>query len=966
MRRRFIALLLVFTIVLSFAGGILAPAVSSYAGNTIVIAYTEDTNFIRYENGIFSGYGVDFFDEISLYARWHYKLIPCTRADALRGLDNGTIDLYIGTSDTDSINDKYLISKNSILEVSSLIYVRPDDDRIYYDDYKALDGLTIGFKGSNTLSDKFAAFAEDMGFSYSARYYSTYDMLHRALMTGEIDAASAATLTAFTDCKLIANYGAGGYYVLASTKHPDIMSKFNDAYDLISTRTPAFIKNLTDKYYNSKPISASPLYTREDLEYISTHHSFNVGMFTSSIPLAYLDSEGNFCGIFPHLLSKIGQLSGIDFNPVALDITQSPQSQLSMDIPLIFGVGLSSEDRVNDAVRYTLPICKFNNILVSNSNKSIDFSDSTAIIPKSHRNVYDYLADHYPDLRITYCEHLTDALEAVFNEKADFTVGNEYALDYYTKSAKYARFFSDSTFEYAEQYLFMASQDVDDELISILNKTITFIKRTSIDDDIKEVCDSITFKPTLFDILHTYSSQIIMIICVLSFIFLLIFLEIKDRTLYKSEEKKAAECKFKYEFDPDTGLSTTEFFKRQLKGFLEMPSSGNYSLAAINIDNSDLITDIYGYDEYEKLIRHISKLIRNKLPELFGFACKIDFSTFLAILPSTSDPKELFGNDFIAEINRYDSIKRIDVLVGEYKITDTSLSIENIIKRALSTIDLLKKGDGESNYAVFGRNQEIMLSQKHLILSNIDRALDNKEFSFNIQPKIDLETEKLVGGEALIRWSIPNEGAISPGLFIPILEENGYIARLDLYLLNEVCRLLRGYLDKGLSIVPISINLSGCDFKDPMFTEQVIETCNSFNIDHKYIEFEISESVYSENNKYMYAMVSNLRKENFKITMDDFGSVYSTVNMLKIAEIDNLKIDVRFICKSDIHNRANIIIKRMSELAADLNLKFVAEGIETHEQAEFLKSIGCTVAQGFYYSMPLKIDDFESYMCKNI
>ncbi|MCR5373928.1 MAG: EAL domain-containing protein [Lachnospiraceae bacterium] len=966
MRRRITALLLIFTIILAFSGGILAPAVSSHAGSTIIIAYTEDTNIIQYENGIFSGYGVEFFDEISLYAKWHYKLLPCSKSDALHGLDNGTIDLYLGTSDTDLLNNEYPISEHSIMNISSLIYVRPDDDRIYYDDRKALDGLTIGFKGTNTLSGRFADFAKTAGFTYAVRYYSTYEKLHNALMNGEIDAASTATLTSFTDCKLVANYGSGGYYVLGSNKHPDIMSAFNEAYDLIATRTPAFFKNLNDKYYESRPISASPLYTREEIEYISTHQNYNVGMFASSIPLAYLDSAGDFCGIFPHLLDKISRLSGINFNPVVLDTSLSPQSQLSIDIPLIFGVGLPAEELSGESIRYTLPICNFNNILISNSNKSIDFANSTAIIPKSHSNIYDYLADHYPDLRITYCDHLTDALEAVFNEKADFTIGNEYVLNYYTKSAKYAKFFCDSTFEYDEQYLFIASDNVDSELISILDKTIAFIKRTSIKDDIKEVCENIQYKPTLFDILHTYSSQIIAIICLLSFIFLLIFLEIKDRSLYKSEEKKASEYKRKSEFDSLTGLSTTEFFKNQLKGFLEVSTSGNYSLAAININNSDLITDLYGYEEYEKLVCYISKLIRNKLPELFGFACKIDFSTFLAILPSTSDPNELFGKDFVAEVNKYDLGNNVDVLVGVYNIIDTSLPVESIIKRVLSTIDLLKNGNVTSNYAVFSTNQETLLSQKHLILTNIERTLANKEFSFNIQPKIDLETEKLVGGEALIRWTIPNEGAISPRLFIPILEENGYIPRLDLYLLTEVCRLLRGYLDKELSIVPISINLSGCDFKDPMFTERIIETCNSFNIDHKYIEFEISENVYNENNRYMYAMVNNLRKENFKITMDDFGSVYSTVNMLKIAEIDNLKVDVRFIYKSDIHNRADAIIRKMSELATELNLNFVAEGVETHEQSEFLKEIGCTIAQGFYYSMPLKLTDFESYMCKNI
>lgn len=965
MRRRISALLLTLIMILSFVGVTFIPYVSSCADDTIIIAYNEDTNFIHYENGIFSGYGVEFLDEIAIYSKWHYKLLPCSNAEALKGLEAGSISLYFGVSDMNSLGNNYVISNDSIINIQFLLYTNPSDTRVWYDDISELNGFTIGFKSDSALRDKLSEYSEHEPLDFNAKSYTSYAILHQALLDGEIDAAACSSLNAFSDCKLVASYGGGPYYALTSKAHSEIMSAFNAAYASIKSRTPGFMNDLYTKYYDSKPISALPLYTRQEMLYIKSHAQFNVGLFPDNAPLSYIDSDNNFAGIFPHLLRRISQISGINFTPVELDNSLLARAQLSVDIPLAFGIGLSSKDIIDGSINFTLPLCNINNILVTSHNKSIDFSDATAIIPRSQYNIYHYLAIHYPNLRINYCETITEALDSVYHGDSDFTVVNEYVLDYYTKSAKYNRLFTDWDFDYDEQYVFIASPSTDSMLISVLDKTITHLNRTTIDSDLREIREKYQYQRTFFDILHTYSSQIIMFICLLSFIFLLLFLAIKDRALYKSAEIKAAGYKEKAEIDYLTGLSSYSYFGEQLGKLLRLSRPGSYSLTAIHIAKHHLITTIYGYKKYDDIVKYIADIIRNKMPELFGIATMYDSSTFMVMLPSASNPKDLFGENFLNEVAKYPIEHPIDIYVGVYNITDTESPAHVLYEKAISVASP-SGGNNESHYMVYGSERDITLNHERIILDNIDRALRKEEFSFNIQPKINLDSGKIIGGEALIRWSIPDKGSISPDLFIPILEKYGFITRLDLYLLNSVCRLLRSYLDKGLPIVPISINLSECDFHMTLLAEEIVKICASYGIEHRFIEFEISEGVYNEHNKFIYAAVNNLRKEGFKVTMDDFGCEFSTVNMLKVAEIDDLKIDVRFIYKSDINNRADAIIRKIAELTSELGFNLVAEGVETREQAEFLKEVGCKVAQGFYYSMPLKLEDFETYMKTNI
>ena len=227
------------------------------------------------------------------------------------------------------------------------------------------------------------------------------------------------------------------------------------------------------------------------------------------------------------------------------------------------------------------------------------------------------------------------------------------------------------------------------------------------------------------------------------------------------------------------------------------------------------------------------------------------------------------------------------------------------------------------------------------------------------QPKYDVKTNKPVGAEALARWIHPTKGFISPGVFIPIFEKNGFISKLDFYIWECVCKQLKEWKDKGVPLFPVSVNVSRVNLYNPNLSKIIIELTKKYDVDPKYFNIEITASVYTDDNVMIDDITSQLRNNGFTILMDDFGSGYSSLNVLKDVQVDMLKMDMMFMFKAKYDGRAETIISSVIRMAKWLNIPVIAEGVDRAEQVEFLKSVGCDYIQGFYYSKPLPAADYE-------
>lgn len=216
-----------------------------------------------------------------------------------------------------------------------------------------------------------------------------------------------------------------------------------------------------------------------------------------------------------------------------------------------------------------------------------------------------------------------------------------------------------------------------------------------------------------------------------------------------------------------------------------------------------------------------------------------------------------------------------------------------------------------------------------------------------------------MGAEALARWIHPTKGFISPGVFIPIFEKNGFISKLDFYIWECVCKQLKEWKDSGVPLFPVSVNVSRVNLYNPNLSKIIIELTKKYDVEPKYFNIEITESVYTDDNVMIDDITSQLRNNGFTILMDDFGSGYSSLNVLKDVQVDMLKMDMMFMFKAKYDGRAETIISSVIRMAKWLNIPVIAEGVDKAEQVEFLKSVGCDYIQGFYFSKPLPVAEYE-------
>ena len=246
----------------------------------------------------------------------------------------------------------------------------------------------------------------------------------------------------------------------------------------------------------------------------------------------------------------------------------------------------------------------------------------------------------------------------------------------------------------------------------------------------------------------------------------------------------------------------------------------------------------------------------------------------------------------------------------------------------------------------------------------IQEALNSKQFFVMIQPKYNMLTQQVIGAEALVRWNHPTRGLLPPAQFIPLFEEHNLIVELDTFVLREVCDHLRQWQSLGLANLPISVNQSRAHLDNPLYVINLIKEIDFFGIEHSLLEFEMTESIFLGDLVLLKSVVSSLQAEGFSVSIDDFGSGYSSLNMLKNIKVDFLKLDREFLMDAEDDVRSHKVIQSVIQMAHDLGILVVAEGVETKKQAEMLMGLGCTLAQGYYYERPISIQAYEKLLSK--
>lgn len=429
-------------------------------------------------------------------------------------------------------------------------------------------------------------------------------------------------------------------------------------------------------------------------------------------------------------------------------------------------------------------------------------------------------------------------------------------------------------------------------------------------------------------------------------------------SIIKLRETAAMVNQFK--FDRLTELYSKEFFYRAVKDCLEKEPEKEFTLLCCNIENFRLYNDTFGRKAGDKLLKEAVDIFRKRVSEN-SICCRYNADRFLCI---TDKGSELKGRESFAQARRTTRSELSDnlpVKIGIYEITDRTVPVELMCDRAVWVVDTIK-GIYDQYIAVYDDNIRGKLLREQAITDAMETALSEKQFIVYFQPKHSLNDDSMVGAEALVRWIHPEWGFMSPGEFIPLFEKNGFIRKLDEYVWESVCEKLREWKDKGYEIVPVSVNVSRADIYQSNLVKTFCKLIEKYDIEPKYLHLEITESAYTDNPEQIISTVEELRNKGFIIEMDDFGSGYSSLNMLGEMSLDILKLDMKFIRNQMAKPAERSLLKAIVEMAHTLDLKVVAEGVETEEQRDRLKAIKCDYAQGYFYAKPSPSADYEKLL----
>lgn len=410
-------------------------------------------------------------------------------------------------------------------------------------------------------------------------------------------------------------------------------------------------------------------------------------------------------------------------------------------------------------------------------------------------------------------------------------------------------------------------------------------------------------------------------------------------------------------YDELTGIYNKQAFYAKTKEMLLDNPDKNFDLLRINIERFKVLNDLFGESTGDKLLRYIGKFLKEiNLPLCVSGRLYAD--NFVVCYEAGKGDSLRMINTLQMVADSFAINNRTILSFGLYRIDDKTLPVSVMCDRA--NMALWKaKGNFKNPYCEYDEKMRQQVLKEQKIINAMEMAIQNKEFTLYLQPKYDIEKGTIIGAEALVRWISLENGFISPGDFIPVFENNGFVYEVDKFIWEESCRYLRKWLDEGREVHPISVNVSRIDLYDPKLVQHLVDLREKYQLPSQYLELEITESAYTEDPEQIITITRQLREAGFVILMDDFGTGYSSLNMLKDIQIDVLKLDMGFLKSSDYSAKGGNILTAILKMAESLKMQTIAEGVETKEQVEFLKSIGCKYVQGFYYSKPLPVDEFE-------
>lgn len=701
---------------------------------------------------------------------------------------------------------------------------------------------------------------------------------------------------------------------------------------------------------------------------------------TDGFPLIceYDPDSQKYQGIIVDIFDKLSEKTGIQF-----EYTPMPEGELPWEYAKQHPNTILAPFLKNSLINYDHQLRVMDAIVqgkmleVKKSGTEIDHSAEIRIaLPSSMYEMEDGLLEIFPKAQIVFAKSHQGGLDMVDDGRADMTLVNEISGAYMLRSPYYENLSTGSANNILEDITIALSSNADPTLLSIMDKAITsFSERDArqivVDNTVKHNYQ-MTFEEWIYKYKVTFFGVALAIggfLCMMHII--------RKQKLQTKEEKhqlSVAEERHKVDmeyqrkmfyqanFDALTGLYNKNYFVEKANERMKEHPKATYTFFWINVSKFKMINESYGQRRGDQVLCAIADKLRAEVGKE-GLYCRIYSDHFCVCYPVCEERlKDLYrDNTLMVPCDGQDIYAQMDVgvFVSSEPHQDANQSIE-YAQIAFKNRD--KVEDGHFYFYKEAYLDTLLKNQK--ITNEMEQALEDGQFHVFLQPQFNLVNNRLVGAEALVRWIHPTEGVIRPDVFIPVFESNGFIYKLDAFVCESVCKLLAKWKSEG-KLVPVSVNLSRIDLQNASLIPMLRGLIDTYEIPIQYLHLEITESAYVDNHTEFRQTIGELRKMGFIIEMDDFGSGYSSLNMLKDIPVNVLKLDMKFFDGETHMDRGGNIIQSVVNLAHSLGILVVAEGVETSSESNFLQFIKCHIVQGYLYGHPVAVGEFEKLLAES-
>lgn len=752
----------------------------------------------------------------------------------------------------------------------------------------------------------------------------------------------------------VARFAPTPMYIAVSKQRPDLLAQINRSINDILLRNPDYRTDLYDKYL-SPSSNQVPVLTKEEVEYIeAADEPIHISYDPSFAPFSYKDAEGELNGIMADIFARIAEKSGLDFQ---FEACPAATALRAVKLGETDAVSVVDGDYLWDERNHMNTTLRFLNTPSAMITQAERTEIEVLALPEGYQ-LSEHVAQNNPEKEIQYYDSIQACFDAVLDGKAQATYTNTQTANYIISDPKYEKLHVTALTQYPNDLCIGVSKSADPRLFSILDKYIQYMSNEEIDTLLLN--NSVSVRPITMEafvhqniwlitgLVAAVSGSIILLLCINLFNISRSKRRIQD-LLYRDEL---------------TGLDNINRFYVRAE---ELLATGKYAVVYCDIDRFKLINDTFGFEEGDEVLRAFGSILQKSMEDR---ECCARLSADNFVMLRHYKQWETLAADLMhiqAVLNKWRGERgiipyEIAVSFGVYQAdAGETNDMKQMLDFANYAMRSAKTAAGGSCFLYDEQMRNKALFEQGLE-GRLVSAMEQGEFEAYYQPKVDMDTGRIVGCEALVRWNHPEQGLLMPGSFIPFFEKKGLIVRVDLHMFEQVCRTVRRWLDEGRPAVTVSCNFSQMHFGHDGFAGQVSEIADRFQVPHHLLEVEITESSIADAPESVSSALTELKMRGFQIAIDDFGSGYSSLGQLQRLRADVLKLDRSFVCAGLQGPREQIVIENLVNMASELGMEVVCEGVETQVQVKVLQDIGCHIAQGYYYYRPMQTAAFEQLL----